>query len=303
MQAEDDFMGVDEPSDPRPKKRPKKPPGDGAQAAQALEEIQDLPGASPSRPSRKQRRQEAVEDRKEKKKIARAAKRADVVAGSNTATKKCSQCKKTQPLSDFFQDHGVCKCCSNEKRALANIAKRQNQTEYYKSLSEKEQAEVIKGYRKAKAQAEKDRARLKFSVKKYVETLRASTGIRGERRRRLMNETQYVAWATSEEGENLSRGAASAKWQSPKSASITKTLVWRSAYGENHEPLRWISVAAIRLPVSCVGHCLGSSVMRLREPLRPTSWNPDCAETFCAALFEAFLLNLTALLGWASPAL
>ncbi|CAE7271941.1 unnamed protein product [Symbiodinium sp. KB8] len=114
---------------------------------------------------------------------------------------------------------------SPPKRACrrgAGAKRRQGELEWFKGLDEKGQVDLSKAYKKAKTQAEKDRTKVKFSIKRYTESVVTSTGLRGERRRRLMSETQFIAWATSDEGDNLSKQQAILKWQEMKANPMFK---------------------------------------------------------------------------------
>ncbi|CAE7038123.1 unnamed protein product [Symbiodinium sp. CCMP2592] len=168
--------------------------------------------------SRSQRRKEKFEAKRDRKKLAKDMKKAEHAASAALgATKKCAECKKTLPLSDFWEDQGRCKQCSKEKKAVIDLARRQGEIEWFKTLDEKGQVDLGKAYKKAKTQAEKDRTKVKFSIKTYRESVVASAGLRGERRRRLMSESQFIAWATSDDGDNLTRQQAASKWEEMKS--------------------------------------------------------------------------------------
>ena len=126
-------------------------------------------------------------------------------------TKQCRDCKKTLDVSLFWADQASCKECAKDNRNLNGLAKNQKCTEWLRSLNVKEKADLLKAYRKAKEKAEKDRAKLKFSLIQYQESVKAQQGQRCERRKRLMSESQYMKYAQTE--EDLTKNQAEAKWQ------------------------------------------------------------------------------------------
>ena len=207
MQAEDDGFGKtfnsgEGATRARPKKRGEPDATDAASEASSRDNNRN----------RSSRRSEIAKDKKKKHAVS-------VAAG---ATKTCADCKKVLALSDFWEDQGRCKTCSKEKKSLIDMARRQGELEWFKGLDEKGQVDLSKAYKKAKTQAEKDRTKVKFSIKRYTESVVTSTGLRGERRRRLMSETQFIAWATSDEGDNLSKQQAILKWQEMKANPMFK---------------------------------------------------------------------------------
>ena len=129
---------------------------------------------------------------------------------SADATKKCKDCKKTLPMDEFYNDQASCKACSKESKNLINMAISQGCLPWLKSLSEKEKQDLQRAVRKARLQAEKERTKLKFSLKTYRETLKSQTGQRMERRRRLMSEAQWMKHAMEE--EDYTKSQAEAKW-------------------------------------------------------------------------------------------
>eukprot|EP00439_Symbiodinium_sp_Y106_P021261 s8205_g2.t1 len=186
-----------------------------AAGAEAAEQVD--PGSDRETSPRSKKRKEKFQDKRDRKKQAKEKKKIEHAASAASgATKKCSDCKKTLPLGEFWEDQGRCKVCSKEKKSVLDMAKRQGELEWFRSLDDKGQTDLSKAYKKAKTQAEKDRTKVKFSIKRYKETLVASTGARGETRKRLMSQSQFIAWAQTEEGDGLTKQQAGLKWESMK---------------------------------------------------------------------------------------
>ena len=127
-------------------------------------------------------------------------------------TKKCSRCKKPKPVSDFYAGKASCKSCAKDLKNLENQAKSAKETEWYKSLDEKEVDALLAAYNKERDRAAKERSKVKFSIT-YKERLIHSAGLRKEGRRRLMTESAYIAWARSVEGGSLTANQADEKWK------------------------------------------------------------------------------------------
>ncbi|CAE7489946.1 unnamed protein product, partial [Symbiodinium sp. CCMP2456] len=213
MQAEDDGFGKCFNSGEAAAKARRKQPKPVEPADPAALDA----GSEGEASSRANVRKQKFEAKRERKKLAKDKKKTDHAASAAAgATKKCADCKKVLPLDEFWEDQGRCKTCSKEKKSVIDMAKRQGELEWFKSLDEKGQVDLSKAYKKAKTHAEKDRTKVKFSVKRYKESVLASTGHRGERRRRLMSEGQFMSWATSDDGDNLSKQQAILKWEEMK---------------------------------------------------------------------------------------
>ena len=147
--------------------------------------------------SRGRSRSKAASDEKRKKdKRVRRTKdhREDVM-------KRCKSCKKQKPHSEFYAAKAECRDCSHVQTNVLRQVRRQKETAWYDTLSEVEKENMNKAYVKVKKECEKDRTRVRFSVKKYKEELEARAGLRFEGRNRFMTKKQYISYARSEEGQ------------------------------------------------------------------------------------------------------
>ena len=123
--------------------------------------------------------------------------------------KTCKRCKKKKPSNNFYASQNDCKECAHHWKNVKLFVKRQDEEEWFKGLSEAEQEALVKAYIKTRSRAEKDRSKIKFSARKYREEL---DGAKVQHTRRLMNEAQFVKWAQSTEGENMTKKQAEDKW-------------------------------------------------------------------------------------------
>lgn len=134
-------------------------------------------------------------------------------SGAKEQEKKCKSCKKKKPMSSFYQSQANCKDCSHAKKNVQKMAKNQKETAWVNGLSEQQLEELTKLYLKEKEKADKDHVRCNFQIRRRKETVKASSGVRAEGRRRFMNEIAWMKWAQSEEGENYTKKQAEDKWQ------------------------------------------------------------------------------------------
>ena len=97
-------------------------------------------------------------------------------------------CQKKLPLEEFHQSHSKCKFCFNAFRSIKGMANRQGEAEWFKGLTEGELCDLLKAYGKSHDQAMREKAKIKFSLTSYRESVQAQAGTRLEGRKRLMSE-------------------------------------------------------------------------------------------------------------------
>ncbi|CAJ1345926.1 unnamed protein product, partial [Effrenium voratum] len=120
--------------------------------------------------------------------------------------------KKKLPLEEFHQSHSKCKFCFNAFRSTKGTANRQGEAEWFKGLTEGELCDLLKAYGKSHDQAMREKAKIKFSLTSYRESVQAQAGTRLEGRKRLMSEGVYIRFAQTEEGGDLTKYQAEKKW-------------------------------------------------------------------------------------------
>ncbi|CAJ1444735.1 unnamed protein product [Effrenium voratum] len=92
------------------------------------------------------------------------------------------------------------------------MANRQGEAEWFKGLTEGELCDLLKAYGKSHDQAMREKAKIKFSLTSYRESVQAQAGTRLEGRKRLMSEGVYIRFAQTEEGGDLTKYQAEKKW-------------------------------------------------------------------------------------------
>ncbi|CAE7443624.1 unnamed protein product [Symbiodinium sp. KB8] len=131
----------------------------------------------------------------------------------------CSECGKSLPSTDFWEDQNRCKSCFNNSRSLLRIAKNQGcKVAVQKLKSEQPQAfqALNKAYGQHRLQQEKTGKKVKFAVTSFIVDWQKRQGFKGSATGEMMWEREFYEFAAGAKMGFLTSEESKAMWEQMK---------------------------------------------------------------------------------------
>ena len=131
-------------------------------------------------------------------------------------SKKCTDCKKEKPMSEYYADQNRCKTCFSDGKALMRTAESQGVKQQVIDLRDKDPpafAELQRSFNKSREEARKSAKKMKFNIGTFIKEYEKKMGFRDSRLGEMMWQKEFEEFAATAKMGFLTKEEADLTWK------------------------------------------------------------------------------------------